>query len=106
MPKSPFTSITASLKHAEKVFQNDWACRAPAGQPRSPAADEMAIAAVRLQELFQAIQTEGAIRAIDAGGKAADWRAHLTPGLRLAYNAAGGPAHIIAADSTARRAMH
>lgn len=106
MPKSPFTSIKASLNHAEAFFQNDWACKAPPDKPRSPAADEMAIAASRLQELFQAIQTEGVIRAIDAGRKATEWRAHLTPSLRLAYDAAGGPSDIIAADATTRRRMH
>lgn len=50
----------------------------------------LALAAIR--ELLEAVKHEGSIRAIDAGRKVTEWRNHLSPVLRAAFDNAGGEA--------------
>ncbi|MGH8159260.1 MAG: hypothetical protein ACREPQ_14160 [Rhodanobacter sp.] len=43
-----------------------------------------------VNELLTAVKHEGSIRAIDAGRKVCEWRNHISPLLRAAYDQAGG----------------
>ncbi len=82
--------VVTVMEASAHFIQRDWERNGPAEPAESPAATEMFAGAQRVRDLLDAVREEGARAAIAAGGKTTDWADHIGPGLRVAYEAAGG----------------